>query len=252
VEYISVAEARKMGGLRLVLGVGAPGPWSLSARALFTIRAVPFIAVGQQLGGANEELVDWTGRRNAPVAVFEDEPAIDGWQQILELAERLGRGPSLYPDDELDRALALGLSAEICGEGGLGWSRRLMMLGASRPAADGAPSMIHRLYGARADAVDAAPARVAMILEGLARQLHRQQARGSDYLVADRISLCDVHWACFSILLKRLSEEACPQAAKRPDVFDTLPEAIRAAADPILFAHRDLVWARHIGLPLVY
>jgi glutathione S-transferase len=248
-DYISVPEARGMGGLRLVLGANAPAPWSLSARALLAIRGVPFVAVGQQPGGANEELVAWTGRRNAPVAVFEDEPAVDGWQQIVELAERLGGGPSLYPDDELDRALAVGFSVEICGEGGLGWSRRLMMLG---PGADGAPSMIHRQYGARAPAVDAAPARVAAILGGLARQLHRQRERGSDYLVADRLSACDVHWACFSLLVKRLSPEACPQGAKRPDVFETLPEDIRAAADPILFEHRDRVWERHIGLPLVY
>ena len=66
-EYIAVAEAREMSGLRLVLGVGTPGPWSISARALFDIRKVPFVPVRQELGGANEELVAWTGRRNAPV-----------------------------------------------------------------------------------------------------------------------------------------------------------------------------------------
>ena len=127
-DYISVGQARGMGGLRLVLGMGTPGPWSISARALFDIRKVPFVPVGQELMGANEELVAWTGRRNAPVAVYDNEPAVDGWLEIMVLAERLGSGPSLCPDNPIERALAVGFSAEICGRGGFGFRLGLHFL----------------------------------------------------------------------------------------------------------------------------
>lgn len=256
-EYISVAEARTMSGLRLVLGVGTPGPWSLSARALFDIRKVPFVPVRQELGGANEELVAWTGRRNAPVAVYEEEPAVDGWLEIMVLAERLGSGPSLFPDDPVDRALAVGFSAEICGQGGFGWSRRLSMAGSAPPPPtppdeDSPQAVIARQYGMRPEAVRDAPARVIGIMRGLSAQLHSQRQAGSDYLVRDRLSACDVHWACFSLLIQRLAPEDCPMPDHMRDLFATMPDEMRAAIDPILIEHRDRIWKRHIGLPLDY
>lgn len=252
-DYISVAEARDMRGLRLALGVGTPGPWSLSARALFDIRQVPFVPVHQELGGANEDLVAWTGRRNAPVAVYDDEPAVDGWLEIAVLAERLGSGPSLFPDDPLDRALAAGFSAEICGQGGFGWSRRLSMAGSAPPADPASPQgVITRQYGMRPAEVSAAPARVIGILHGLSTQLHRQRAAGSAYIVGDRLSACDVHWACFSLLIQRLALEHCAMPAHLQDLFATMPPQMRAAIDPILIEHRDHIWERHIGLPLDY
>lgn len=250
-EYAQVAQARAQGGLKLALTVGTAAPWSLSARALFDLRGVPYIAVGQKPGGDNQDLVEWTGRRNAPVAVYEDEPAVDGWLEIAVLAERLGSGPSLFPDDPVDRALAVGFSAEICGVGGFGWNRRLMLIGARMRKATGAPSsVIHRQYGVRDDDVAAAPARVARILDGLTRHLQAQQSRGSRFLVGDRLSLCDVHWACFSVLVKALAPDACPAMARHPDPIDHLGEHVRGAVDPILIDHRDHIWRHVIGLPL--
>jgi len=251
-DYIPVAEGREMSGLRLVLSVGTPGPWSISARALFGVRNVPYIPVRQEIGGANEELVAWTGRRNAPVAVYESEPAVDNWLDIMVLAERLGRGPSLFPDDPIDRALAVGFSAEICGQGGFGWSRRLSMMGVAPPLEDASLSVIARQYGVRPDAVRNAPERVIGILRGLSQQLRRQRAVGSDYLVGDRLSACDVHWACFSILVRPLPPEACSLTAGMRGMFEAMPDELRAAIDPILIEHRDRIWKRYIGLPLDY
>lgn len=252
-DYISAADARAMPGLRLVLGVGTPGPWSIAARALFDIRKVPFVPVGQELGGANEDLVAWTGRRNAPVAVYEDEPAVDGWLEIMVLAERLGSGPSLFPDDPVERALAVGFSAEICGQGGFGWSRRASMAGGGPPPQPGSTmSVIARQYGMTAEAISAAPARVIGILNGLSAQLHRQRLAGSDYLVGGRLSACDVHWACFSLLVQRLAPEHCAMPPHMADLFASMPPEMRAAIDPILIEHRDRIWQRHIGLPLDY
>lgn len=254
-EYLTVAQARDMRGLRLVLSTGSPGPWGIAARALFTLRGVPFAPVRQEIMQPNEELVAWTGRRNAPVAVYEDEPAVDNWLDIAMLAERLGKGPSLFPDDPLDRTLAVGFSAEICGAGGFGWSRRLTMTAPDNLVPQDQHTVRDRVmqgYGMRADAVRQAPARIAGILNGLTKQLRRQRDAGSDYLLGRRPGACDLHWACFSTLVAPLAPEHCAMPDTLRAMFTALPDAIRDALDPILIEHRDRIWERHIGLPLDY
>lgn len=248
-KHLSVAEARGLPGLRLALSVGSPGPWSVSARALFDLRQVPYAAVAQELGEPNLDLVAWTGRRNAPVAVFEEEAPVDGWLEIAVLAERLGSGASLFPDDPVDRALAMGFSAEICGQGGFGWARRISMLGA---AADDVSSVYSREYGVSGGALASSNARVIGILHGLSAQLHRQRLAGSDYLVGNRLGACDVHWACFSLLIAPLAPEHCALPPYLRTLFENMPPEMRTAIDPILIEHRDRIWERHIGLPLDY
>jgi glutathione S-transferase len=254
-EYLTVAQAREMGGLRLVLSTGSPGPWGISARALFDVRGVPFTPVRQEIMQPNEELVAWTGRRNAPVAVYEDEPAVDNWLDIAMLAERLGTGPSLFPDDPIDRALAVGFSAEICGAGGFGWSRRLTMTAPDSLVPENQPSVHNQVmqgYGMRADALRQAPARIVGILNGLVKQLRRQSDARSDYLVGKRLGACDLHWACFSTLVAPLAPEHCAMPDYLRAMFTNVPDEIRNALDPILIGHRDRIWERHIGLPLEY
>lgn len=253
-EYLTVAEARDKPGLRLALTAGAPAPWSISARALFDIRKVPYVPVLQKMMQPNEGLVAWTGRRNAPVAVHADEAPLDNWLDIVMLAERLGSGASLLPDDPIERALAIGFSAEICGHGGFGWSCRLLVSGGG----DGpVPEKLRagraeaaKLYGIRDDARHAAPARVIGVLHGLARQLHAQATRGSDYLVGDRLSACDVHWACFSQMIAPFPEALCPKGALVAPIYAKMPPEVFAAVDPILVEHRDRVFERYIGTPL--
>jgi glutathione S-transferase len=253
-KYLSVAEARGMSGLRLALTVQTPGPWGLAARALFDVRKVPYVPVRQDVGAPNEDLVAWTGRRNAPVAVYDEEPAVDGWLEILNLAEQLGSGPSLMPDDPVDRALAVGFSAEICGHDGFGWARRLNMQPPGAPTPDPASphARMMRGYGMREGAVEQSDARIAGILKGLSAQLHRQRAAGSAYLVGDRLSGCDVHWACFSILVEPLPVEDCFAAEQMLTLFAAKSQAVASALDPILVEHRDHVWREHIGLPVDY
>lgn len=255
--YLSVAEARGLKGLRLVLSAGVPGPWGIAAKAIFKARNVPFVPVRQDIMQPNEELVAWTGRRNAPIAVYDDEPGLDNWLDIVMLAERLGSGPSLLPDDPVDEALALGISAQVCGHGGYGWSRRL---GMARPDTDPLPEdqrarrdAMMSAYGAgAADMVSAAPQRIIKILHGLAQQLHRQREAGSDYLVGDRLSACDIHWAAFSQMAQPLTLEECPFPPGMREMYDHMPPEVRAACDPILIEHRDRIFARHIGLPLEF
>src|SRR5271163_4471537 len=185
-DYLSVAEARKLPGLRLVLAPHMPAPWGEAAKAVLSVRHVSYVPVGRVGMQPNEELYAWTGVRSAPIAVFDEEAPLTTWLDILLLADRLGSGPCLLPSDPLERALVLGLSTEICGSDGFGWSRRLELMGRSStrsPPGAGSFDMARmiRSYGVRPEAIARAPARMASVMNGLTAQLRRQQAAGSNY-----------------------------------------------------------------------
>jgi len=256
-KYVSVAEARTMSGLRLVLSAGVPGPWGEAAKAVLNARNVPFVAVAQQPMAANEALREWTGCRNAPTAVYDDEPPLTNWFDIVMLAQRLGSGASLLPEASADRVLCLGFIMEICARDGLGWNRRLNMLESiwrskGLDAAEQHERDYLRDYGFSPEAAARAPQRVADILGALAARLHAQQRRGSDFLVGDRLSAADLYWACFSQLVGPLPKAANPIPDYVATFYSAIPETVAAALDPILFAHRDRVYERQIGLPLDY
>lgn len=251
--YLSVAEARDLPGLRLVLTTGVPGPWGEAAKALFKARRVAFQPVAQQAMAPNPELLEWTGHRNAPIACLDDEPPLTAWHDLLMLAERLGSGPSLLPDDPAARALAIGFTMEIAGRDGLGWNRRLEMMGGYL-ADDATPDMraIAAAYGVTHDAVARAPARIAGIVRDLSGQLARQQAAGSAFLAGDRLSVLDLYWASFSMMLAPLPQAVNPMPDWLRPLYSKLDPAVEAALDPALLTHRDRVYADAIGLPLVY
>lgn len=246
-----------MPGLRLVLSMGVPGPWGEAVKAVLKARNVPFAPVGQQPMAANEDVREWTGCRNAPTAMYDDEPALTTWFDILMLAERLGSGPSLLPTASHERALCLGLIMEICAQDGFGWNRRLSMLhsiwGTETPTRAEPHELEYiREYGLSAASVARAPARTADILSALANQLHAQKAQGSDYLVGARLTAADLYWACFSQMALPLPKDVNPIPDYVATLYSTLPIEVEAALDPILLAHRDLIYERHIGLPLDY
>lgn len=256
-KYLSVAEGRVHKGLRLVLTMGLPAPWGESAKAILTLRNVPYAAVGQEPMGANEDLIAWTGIRNAPIAVYDDEPPVHNWYDILMLAERLGSGPSLLPARSAERARCLGLAIEIAGEEGFAWNARLWML-AGFAGADPSQARseterrILKQYRVSAAAIDAAPGRVADIVRNLAQQMHGQRERGSEYLVGPQLTALDVYWACFSQMIAPLPPEVNPVPDYVRDLYGTPPPAVAAALDPLLLEHRDRIFERHIGLPLDY
>ncbi|ATE65830.1 hypothetical protein [Rhizorhabdus dicambivorans] len=257
-QYLSVAEARDLTGLRLVLSAHVPGPWGESAKAVFKARGVGFRPVEQKILEPNEELVAWTGSRNAPIAMLDADPPVSNWLDQLMLAERIGTGPSLLPEAPLDRALSIGISAEICAPGGFGWSRRLVMFqglygpGDVSPAAPAHVLHMCRQYGYSGAAAEAATGRMVAIMGMLADRLHLQRAAGSDYLVGDRLGACDLYWACFSNMIAPLPLEDAPMPPALHERYADAGSEVAAALDPILIAHRDMIYRRHIGLPLEF
>jgi len=258
-EYLTVEEARRHPGLRLVLTPGVPGPWGEAAKSVFAVKGLEFTPVRQEAGQANDALFAWTGSRNAPVAVLDDEPGVAGWNEIVLLAERLAPEPALIPSDAEARALVMGLSHEICGPEGFGWSRRLWMfhemLSQIPPDRldDPAFAMLRTLasrYHYDPSRIDRVRDRIVAILGLLGGRLRAQRELRSPYFVGDALTATDLHWAAFAALLEPLPTEVCdmPDGIRAGYRLDD-PE-LHAAADPILLEHRDHVYRAHLTLPL--
>jgi glutathione S-transferase len=246
--YLSVAEARALPGVRLVLTAGVPGPWSEAAKAVLRHHGVRFAAVAQEAMGANAELAAWTGCRNAPQLVVDDEPALTGWHDILAWAERHGGGAPLLPADPAARADALGLCALIAGPDGLGWTHRLAMLAGMGALNQGSPlGAAGRTYGCSPAAVQAGPGRVAAMLHDLDARL----ARGA-WLCGDGLTAADLYWAVFSNMFRPLPADVNPMPEMLWRLYSPGSADVEAALTPALIAHRDRVWRDHIGLPLDY
>jgi glutathione S-transferase len=263
-DYLDVAQARHLPGLRLVLTAHVPGPWGESAKKILLYKKIPYTPVAQFAAKANEDLVAWTGIRNAPIAMYEDEPPRTGWYEILALAERLAPERPLLPTRSEDRALVLGICAEICSEWGFGWARRVMMgtpyAGTPDPARVAALSRppwdaddIARMkagYSLSIGGPADAPGRCADILRMLAARLHRQKADGSPYLVGHAVTACDIYWTVFSMGLEPLPHHLNPMPDWMRMSYDMIGPVIEAVKDPVLLAHRDHMYERHLGLPL--
>jgi len=256
--YLDPAEARKRPGLKLALTIGVPGPWSEAAKSVFFVKKIEYLRVRQVGGEPNEELRAWTGETNAPQAILDDEPVRTGWAEILLLAERLAPEPALLPADPHERALVFGLSHEICGEDGLGWTRRLQLLAPMmRMEDDGANPLFaigrrlaHR-YGYREADVGRANARLADILRLFSERLAAQRKAGSDYLVGETLTAVDIYWATFAAMLKPLPAELCPMPEALRTQYGHLSPETEDQLDPALLEHRDLVYERHLELPMV-
>ena len=259
-EYVDVERAKRLPGLRLVLTAGVPGPWGEAAKGLFDAKGVRYTRVRQVGGEPNPELVAWTGHANAPQALWEDEPARTGWNEIVELAERIAPAPALLPADPAERAEAVGLCALVAGPDGVGWLRRLMLFDEILGLPESAMPKDHPLrelvagmgarYGYSREAAASAAARCAALVELLAARLEAQRARGRRYLVGGALSAADVYWAAFAAMVEPLPAALCPMPdALRPQYAARDPR-IRAAAERGLLAHRDFVYREHLVLPL--
>jgi glutathione S-transferase len=252
VEYVDFEVARDRDGLRLVVVPGVPSPWGEAVKGFLYLKRIPYVAV--RLDQANAALIEWAGERSGPVAIHEDEPPRGGWAEILLLLERLEPSPALLPSDPAERALAFGLSHEICGEMGLGWCARNVAVHAGITGDGGFPQPVARYladkYGYREAEVDRCRERVVEILGLLASRLRAQREAGSRFYLGEALTAVDVYSAAFMALLAPLPPEQCPMPEPMRAAFESQDQAIAKARDPILLEHRDHLYGSFLELPL--
>jgi glutathione S-transferase len=252
--FVELEEARAARGLRLVVVMQVPSPWSQAAMGLLDMKGLDYVAV--RFRRNDDELRRWTGVNHGPVAFFDDEPPRTGWAEILELAQRLGGRVSLVPDEIEARTRLFGLAHEILGENGLGWSVRLLLTHASfgSEGRAGWPAPVAAYlapkYGYAPERADAARARAIAVLRLLGRTLAESQARGHDYLLGAAPSALDVYCAAALGILAPLPHEDCPIVPPLRHAFETLDPSVRAAVPEPLLAHRALMYQRHLPLPV--
>jgi len=229
-----------------------PSAWGEAAKGIFHIKRLSFSAV--RLVYDNETLKNWAGQLSAPVVVYDDEPPRSGWAEILMLAERLAATQALLPIEPHARAQAVALSDRFCGQGGLGWNRRLQAVHAGLTAGGGFPDRIAHFLGGKYgyDPADAGryTSRVVELLGELSSALRAQRAAGKDYYLGDTLSAVDVYSAAFMGLFKPLPDALCAMSPTLRAALEWLDEPTRAALDPLLLEHRDMMYARHLETPL--
>ncbi len=256
-EYLDIASARAHPGIRLVLSAGVPGPWGEAIKGLLHVKKIPYTRVQQDPGSENPELVAWTGRRNAPQLIAEDDEPIHSWADLIHFVESREKTPPLIPDDIAQRVTMFGLIHEIAGEDGLAWNRRYSLLGPvvkmhrknPNPAFEGVARMAES-YGYCDEAAEAAPGKVVAVLDHLTRQLEEQEKAGSPYFVGERISALDIYWACFAAMLAPLPQELCPMPDYLRTSYATSEPIVKAALSEALLSHRDRIYNDSLELPL--
>jgi glutathione S-transferase len=251
--YRTPAEIVAYDGLRIVLVRGVPSPWSQAAKTILEIKGLDYVAAPLDVGGANPEVAAWSGQNSGPVVAWSDGPPLNRWLDILLLAERLAPTPALLPADPLQRALAIGLSHEILGEGGIAWNRRLQMFSMAVQAGAGArmAPLIDK-YGFDTDDAAASGRRIATILQALATQLRAQQARGVSYFVGEGLSAVDIYWTAVMNMMLPLPAAQCPIRESSRPAFTASDPQIVAALDPILVEHRDRIFKAHFRDPMEF
>jgi glutathione S-transferase len=251
VELVDLDVALAARGLRVIYVEGLPSPWSQAALGLFDMKGLDYRLVPYRK--FREAVRERTGAQNAPVVLVDDEPPRTGWAEILALAQRLGGRLSLVPDDDEQEVRMYGLAHALMSEGGLGWNVRLLLTHASLTTGgrEGWPAPVAAYlaskYGYAPDRVARARARAIAVLNLLARTL---DGHGGTYLLGHQPTALDVYAAVTLGAIAPLPPEQCDMLAPIRHAFETLDPALRAAVAPSLLRHRDMMYARHLRVPL--
>jgi Glutathione S-transferase, C-terminal domain len=268
-DYIPIAKARRMSGLRIVLGAyPIPGPWRESCKGVFYVKGLKYVPVrtgndgssdlALGMDGTQTELIEWTGQTSAPVVAWNDERPRSSWIDQLNLAERLAPNPPLIPVDIDERGRMFGLANELLGENGLVWVKRLLMVdGPLKSLSADDPQrafwiFLGEKYGYSPAAAERAAQRIEAVVTAFGNQLKAQQAHGRRYLIGDRLSALDIYWAACCGILDPMPPERCPMADAFRGTYGNTDPRIDKALTRELRAHRDFIYDEHLEMPIVF
>jgi len=247
-KFVDVETARAASGLRLVTLAGVPSLWSEAAKGIFHVKRLDFVAVRMRVGDAT--IAAWTGRSNAPVAMWQDEPARDGWADILALAERLSPEPRLVPASPAGAAEVHALCELISGRDGLMWSARLLLIHASLSSDGqrGLPVPISRhlaqRYGYSETEIPEVRKRVEEILRDLGDRV------SDSYVLGDQLTAADIHLAAATACLAPFPDEHCLIQPGPRRAFSAMNDEVAPFIPTSLLAHRDRIYRQHLEFPI--
>jgi glutathione S-transferase len=137
---------------------------------------------------------------------------------------------------------------------GLGWSRRLQLVHSGLQNAGGFPESVSKYLGKKyrysPEAGAAAGARVAELVGMLVARLKAQDQAGSRYYVGNALTAVDVYSATFAAMFDPLPLEQCKMDAATRAAFASRDAQLEAVLNPLLFEHRDMMYAQFLELPL--
>jgi len=254
--YVDLETARAARGVRMVVASALPSPWSEAAKGLFHVKQIPALAVRSLR--ITPDVKAWTGADSVPVVLFDDEPPLTGWAEIIALAERLGGRVPLVPAEPAMRARLFDLLNDLAGEGGLAWSNRLLMIdgGLRSEGREGFPLPVAQYlapkYKHAPDCAAPARARVAEVLAQLDRALAAARAAGHRYLLGDTLTALDIYTATFLTPITGVTEAECPamRAPLRP-AFTHVQREVGSLLSAELAAYRRFIHDEHLGWPIV-
>jgi glutathione S-transferase len=255
--YISVQQARNMPGLRVVVPP-APGPWAEAAKSILYVKKLPFTLVLHEVGKPNLDLKQWTAQTSSPVIAWNDERPRSTWIEQLYLAERLAPEPPLIPASIQDRVLMFGMCNELMGETGLVWSLRVLRVQVGLKnypkLKEQARAMVDLLAGkyqhGTPDEAQRASRRAAEIVAMSVARLEAQRARGSRFMIGDRLSALDIYSATSTAMIKPLPQDLCAMDHWLRITYTADDPQVVAAAKPILLEHRDFIYHEYLQLPM--
>jgi glutathione S-transferase len=249
--FVSIGEARAADGLRMACLRRIPSPWQEAAKGIFHVKGLICQYAAQAESDVDEAIADWAGDSSVPVVAWRKEKLRTGWVEILMLAERLEPEPALIPIDARQRALMFGLAHEICGEMGIGWCMRLLMLRAGMDHSSEtsippeAAAHLAGKYGFNPTDVASAEDRVVAVLGVLDEQLG-----DGEYFLDDRLTALDIYWATMANLFRPLPPEQLPMSSYMRSIYATRNERLLAALTPALKTHQERIYERHLELPV--
>jgi glutathione S-transferase len=249
--FISITQMRAATGLRIAGLRGVPSPWTEAAKGIFHVKGLACQYAAQSKEDPDGALAAWAGDVGIPVVAYDNEKLRTGWAEILLLAERLQPQPALIPTDVDARTLLFGLSHEICGEMGLGWAYRLLMIQqsierggeSSFPANIG--SYLGQRYGLNPTHARVAKARTIELLGMLSRRIE-----GRPYLMGDTLTAADIYWATFANLITPLPESDLPATPMIRTAYTCGDADILKAMSGELRALQRRVYDDHLELPV--
>src|SRR4051812_35032257 len=98
-DYVKPAQARAMKGIRVALSVGVFGPWGQAVKKMLAYKDMAYVPVAQNAGEPNDDLVQWTGTRNAPTIIADDNPPLVRWLDQINFIEGHKAMPPLLPKE---------------------------------------------------------------------------------------------------------------------------------------------------------